>query len=594
VEESSSKKQRQGRRLSFIAAIVLALPYVANAQSVPQRVLPPAEQRDRNRDDTDEQNRARERERALRRQQENTRDELKPAAPPVKAVKLESETPCVVIHQVGLKVITGDPSPASDWDWALKALDGPDHDDSPLRRCIGPAGIDVLTQRVQDALVTRGFTTTRVLLQQQALETSHALTLTVIPGRVRAIRFAEPVSPRGNAWNALPIKPGDVLNLRDMEQAIENFRRVPSAQAEIVVEPVQGIPGRSDLVIRYQQAQPFRTSLSLDDSGTKATGKYQGGLTLSYDNWWTLNDLFYVSLNKGLGGGDAGERGTRGYVVHYSVPFGYWLLGATVSKSNYHQLVPGPFEDNDYSGNSNSAEVKLSRIVYRNASGKTTVGLKAWKRASNNYINSTEVEPQRRVEGGWELGLGHKAFIADAILEGNLAYKRGTGAFGSLTAPEEQNGEGTSRFALVSMDASLTVPFKIAQQKLSYTASLRGQHHRTPLTSQDRFGIAGRYSIRGFDGESSLAGDSGWSLRNELNIPLGDSGQSFYIGLDHGRVSGPSTEFGVGKSLTGAVLGLRGALGKLQYDLFVGAPVKKPELFQTPRYTAGFSLNASF
>jgi hypothetical protein len=50
------------------------------------------------------------------------------------------------------------------------------------------------------------------------------------------------------------LKPGDVLNLRDLEQAIENFRRVPSAQAEIVVEPVQGAPGRSDLVIRYQQA----------------------------------------------------------------------------------------------------------------------------------------------------------------------------------------------------------------------------------------------------------------------------------------------------------------------------------------------------
>ncbi|WP_411881243.1 POTRA domain-containing protein [Polaromonas sp. YR568] len=271
--------------MSFLAAMALALPHAANAQSAPQRALPPAEQQQRNRDDADAQNRAQERERALRRQQESTRDELKSAAPSAKAAKLESETPCIVIRQIGLNVIAGDPSPVSDWEWALKALDGPDHDDSPLRRCIGTAGIDLLTRRVQDAVVARGYTTTAVLLAQQDLKASQALSFTIVPGRVHAIRFAEPVSPRGNARNALPIKPGDILNLRDMEQAIENFRRVPSAQAEIVVEPVQGIPGRSDLVIRYQQAQPFRTSLSLDDSGTKATGKYQGGLTLSYDNW---------------------------------------------------------------------------------------------------------------------------------------------------------------------------------------------------------------------------------------------------------------------------------------------------------------------
>ncbi|WP_051001951.1 ShlB/FhaC/HecB family hemolysin secretion/activation protein [Polaromonas sp. CF318] len=449
----------------FVAAMALALPCAAQAQLID------------NQRDVIEQNRAQERERAMRQQQEKSRDELKPTPPPAKAARLASEERCVVIHQVDLKVITGDPSPVSDWNWAMKALDGPDHDDSPLRRCVGAAGIDLLTQRVQDAVVARGYTTTRILLEQQNLATTHALTLTVIPGRIRAIRFAEPANPRGKAWNTVPAKPGDILNLRNLEQAIENFRRVPSAQVDIEVKPVEepGAPGRSDLVISYQQTRPFRLSLSADDSGTRATGKYQGTVTFSYDNWWTLSDLFYVTVNHDLGGGDAGERGTRGYAIHYSVPFGYWLVGATVSKSNYHQLVPGPFGDPDYSGNSDSAELKLSRVVYRDASGKTTVSLKAWKRGSNNYIDTTEVEPQRRVEGGWEFGLGHKVFIADAILEGNLAYKRGTGAFGSLTAYEEQNGEGTSRFALISWDANLTIPFKIAERKLSYTASLRGQ-----------------------------------------------------------------------------------------------------------------------
>jgi hemolysin activation/secretion protein len=147
---------------------------------------------------------------------------------------------------------------------------------------------------------------------------------------------------------------------------------------------------------------------------------------------------------------------------------------------------------------------------------------------------------------------------------------------------------------LVTADAGLTLPFRVADQKLNYTGTWHWQLNRTPLTPQDRLSIGGRFSTRGFDGESSLSGDRGWYLRNELSMPLGESGQSLYIGIDHGRVGGPSSELLAGKRLTGLVLGLRGVLKSAQYDLFIGRPLSKPAAFQTARITAGFSLNYSF
>ncbi|KAG1253636.1 hypothetical protein G6F66_015093 [Rhizopus arrhizus] len=42
---------------------------------------------------------------------------------------------------------------------------------------------------------------------------------------------------------------------------------------------------------------------------------------------------------------------------------------------------------------------------------------------------------------GWELGLGHRHFIGKATLDVNLAYRKGTGAFNALRAPEEAFGE---------------------------------------------------------------------------------------------------------------------------------------------------------
>lgn len=114
------------------------------------------------------------------------------------------------------------------------------------------------------------------------------------------------------------------------------------------------------------------------------------------------------------------------------------------------------------------------------------------------------------------------------------------------------------------------------------------------MTPQDRFSIGGRYSVRGFDGETILSAERGWWLRNELGITLADSGQEAYVGLDYGEVGGPSSDLLVGKQLAGAVLGLRGSLKKLQYDIFIGAPVSKPSQFRTASFVSGISLNYSF
>lgn len=538
--------------------------------------------------DAAEQRRAQERETQLREQQERTPDVRLPTPAAAAAQRLPgSETPCFSIHQLTLR---GEES--ARFGWLLDALSGPDGLDSPLRQCLGAKGINLVLQRAQDALVARGFVTSRVLAEPQDLA-SGRLVLTVFPGRIRAIRFAEPVDPRATAWNAVPAKPGDILNLRDIEQALENFKRVPTAEADIQITPADQ-PGQSDLLITYKQGFPFRLALSADDSGTKGTGKYQGGVTLSYDNWWTLNDLFYVSLTQDLGGGDSGPRGTEGMTVHYSVPLGYWALGTTISRSSYNQTVAGISQDYTYRGTSNNTEIKLSRLMYRDAIRKTSASLKAFSRQSQNFIDDTEIQVQHRVVGGWELGIGHKEFMGPASLEGNLAYKRATGAFGSLPAPEEAFGEGTSRFALVTADASLSLPFKLGNQRWRYNGNWRAQFDQTPLTPQDRFSIGGRYSVRGFDGESSLSAERGWLIRNELSAALGESGQELYVGLDHGEVSGPSSGLLVGKWLTGAVMGVRGGFKNLQYDLFIGAPLYQPEGFRSASSVVGFSLNYSF
>jgi len=579
---------------AVLVGLILVNPSLAQQAAAPSPASTPAQ----------ELRRQDERERSQREERERAPDvRLTPAAPPLTTL-LPIEASCFVIKQVVLKTTAAEnPQLVAQFAWIIDKLAGPDNSDAPQGRCLGSEGISLLLKRAQDALVTRGFVTSRIVAEPQDLAQG-ILQLTLLPGRIRAVRFATDADPRGTKWNAVPSKPGDILNLRDIEQALENFKRLPTAEADIQIEPADARdgqaaqPGQSDLVIRYKQAFPLRVSLSLDDGGSKATGKYQGAVTISFDNFLTLNDLVYVSLNSDLGGGTDMQRGSSGNTVHYSVPFGYWLLTTTASNSRYYQSVAGLNQTYVYSGKSNNVDVKLARLVYRDASRKTTLAMRAFRRASSNFIDDTEIEVQRRVVGGFEASIQHREFIGSSTLDVSLAYKRGTGAFGSLAAPEQAFGEGTSRMQLTTLDAALNVPFKLLGQNLRYNGVLRSQINHTALSPQDRFAIGGRYTVRGFDGESSLAAERGTLLRNDLGWAMDDivgiGRQELYAGIDFGEVSGPSAEFLVGKSLSGAAIGLRGAYKGLQYDVFAAKPLHKPVGFKTSDYTVGVSFNVSF
>lgn len=289
------------------------------------------------------QRRAQDRDRALREQQD-IKPDVRLTAPSATSVeRLPIETPCFVIQQLSLEAAPGDTSASSgNWGWALDAAAGPQHDDSPQRKCVGANGVNLILKRIQEAVIARGFVTTRVVVEPQDLA-SGALTFTALPGRIHAIRFASSSGMRSTGQAAIPARPGDILNLRDIEQGLENFKRVPTAEADIRIESPFGTdagPGQSDLVINYAQGRLSRFSVFADDSGSQATGKYQGGVNLSGDNWLGLNDLFYISLNHDLGGRLAGERGTHGGFASYSVPWGYWLLVAGRQRQQ-QPLPPG-------------------------------------------------------------------------------------------------------------------------------------------------------------------------------------------------------------------------------------------------------------
>jgi hemolysin activation/secretion protein len=567
-------------------------PWLAGAQSLPSGTLDPAAQRQLQQQREAQQRQSLERE-------PDVRLGGGPAALPLARQPLsDDQTPCFVIQRITLDGASG----LSEIERLLPALDGPQGSDSPLGRCLGVQAVAILVSRLQDALIESGYITTRVLTKPQDLSTG-TLVLTVVPGRVHQIRVREGSSKQLRLGNALPVAPGDLLNLRDMEQALENLQRVPGAQADIQVEPAQQSTeaGMSDLAVSYQGGRGWRMQLSLDDGGSKSTGRHAVGVTTSLDHLLTLNDLFYLTLNRDVGrlrravhSESEPSSGNGGHVLHYAVPWGYALVSLTFSESGYRQVVIGANQDYVYRGSSSNGELKLGTLLWRDAQHKFGTWLKLYGRSSRNYIDDTEVEVQRRRVGGWEAGVSLKRSAGKGFSsELNLSVRRGTGAFSALPAPEEGFGEGSSRLELLRGDLSLSWPLQLGDRTLQFNTLWRGQLAQRPLIAQDRFAIGGRYTVRGFGSDSSLSADNGLLWRNEIELPLGPA-VAAYLGVDSGWVrGGPGAARLAGHHLAGGVLGARLRWQGLYLDVFAGSSLRQPERFPAARVVAGFNLSYS-
>ncbi|HEZ3090587.1 TPA: ShlB/FhaC/HecB family hemolysin secretion/activation protein [Neisseria meningitidis] len=477
-------------------------------------------------------------------------------------------------------------------------------------KCLHAGNINQIMSLAQNALIGRGYTTTRILAAPQDLN-SGKLQLTLIPSYLRSIRIDRSNDDQTHAGriaafqNKFPTRSNDLLNLRDLEQGLENLKRLPTAEADLQIVPVEGEPNQSDVVVQWRQRLlPYRVSVGMDNSGSEATGKYQGNITFSADNPLGLSDMFYVNYGRSIGGtpdeesfdGHRKEGGSNNYAVHYSAPFGKWTWAFNHNGYRYHQAVSGLSEVYDYNGKSYNTDFGFNRLLYRDAKRKTYLGVKLWMRETKSYIDDAELTVQRRKTAGWLAELSHKEYIGRSTADFKLKYKRGTGMKDALRAPEEAFGEGTSRMKIWTASADVNTPFQIGKQLFAYDTSVHAQWNKTPLTSQDKLAIGGHHTVRGFDGEMSLSAERGWYWRNDLSWQF-KPGHQLYLGADVGHVSGQSAKWLSGQTLVGTAIGIRGQIklgGNLHYDIFTGRALKKPEFFQSRKWASGFQVGYTF
>ena len=445
--------------------------------------------------------------------------------------------------------------------------------------------------KMNHELMQRGFSTSRVVIPEQNLSEG-MLRLVLQIGRIHAVRFAEG-SDALYTYNLFPFREGDILNVRDIEQGIEQAKRLPSQDISVQLLPSDQ-QQRTDVVLTVKRGKNFYATISVDDSGLEDTGKLQWYTSIGVDQIFQRNDILRVGMNLD-GAQDGYAKGTRGHNVSYTIPYGAHTFTLSYQRSKYHQTVESRPYNFISAGDTNISTFSWDVVLHRSSSMKTSMDIRLKKRNSHSFINDVELPIQAMHQTSLEVGYAERLYLQRNTLYFRLAHRFGLGWLGAQKEKPYADAPKTL-YRMWLLDVDFVHPFEFCHRPATLTTSFHGQWtmDNMRLYGVDMISMGNRYTVRGFDGETTLMGTNGWYLRNELSTQFPKQKAELYLGLDVGAVYGYGTEVYNGHAIAGAAIGLRGAVDTLSYDVFAAAPIIKPEGFHTPNVTYGFSLGLKF
>ena len=447
-------------------------------------------------------------------------------------------------------------------------------------RCLGGMGIEKFAVALQDYFISSGFMTTRVEIPQQNL-TTHQLLLKIVPGRIENIIIED-----NDVHHAiLPFSSGDILNIRDIEQGLENLQGVPGVNVKFSIEPGSR-DGYSNVVIATNRLERWNVRAFYNNWGDKSTGQQlTGGAGYLY-NLAKLNDIFYVSGNRSSTGG------YKSIGTYYSFPFGYWDYELFYSKSASRQGIDIDSMNLNYRGESEYWSLKTSRTLYRDQNKKITGTAELIRRRSNYKLEDIDLVLQKRNMDNLRLGLNYKQNFSGAQLDGTLIYQRFLSWFGGTPTPGMKSGEVSPLAQVINLELNYLQLLKNLPVKAYYNVKFGTQYAPESLTLQDQITLGDRWNVRGFEKSSGLYGDNGYYIQNTLNFITGVGDSELYLGADYGQVSNciSSQDNYDSKRIMGATAGVKGSINSLGYDVSLTSPILYPDNLDTDKFNINFQF----
>lgn len=490
--------------------------------------------------------------REQRREAQSRPATLAPQAGPGYRGPVAGETPCWSGLRLVLDAAT--PGDSAAFAWLLQDLGEFES------ACLGAASLQALRHTLDSRLLARGFATSRVEVPPQNLK-SGQLQLRLHVGRVgdiverRADGSLLPVPP-----GVLPLQPGAILNLRALEQGIENLASLPSRRAQFAIEPGTA-PDTSQVVVAHAGGRSWRAWLDADNAGAADYGRWQlraGGAVEIYALGAGVVSLNHQRTRKQA---DA-EQQLSSLGAQWA--WGWHQLSASLQSAQHVRPIQGATSRYRESGSDRTAQLGWQWTAWRSAQQRWSLGLSVQSRRASTSVAGIELLLQRRrtteaeasVEGQWRAG----PQTASVQWSQRRTLRNDSQVEGAPPPPSKPRHHAAA--------VQLTTAFANGVQ---HSAALYAQAVRQATAGPDLKAVGGAGTVRGYELREQAVAEQALWLRQDLigsaSWLRGDRwAAQWQAGLDWGRVrsAGPAMRTPDVPHRAGLSLGLRGqwALGE--------------------------------
>ena len=391
-----------------------------------------------------------------------------------------------------------------------------------IGKCITPKLLTQITRKITNFYIDRGYVTTRAFVNPQNIKTG-MLEILIMEGKLESIEFDSGIKnffTLSQITHAFGRIKGKILNIRDIEQGLDQLNRLSSNNATMKIVPSQK-QGYSKIIIsKNKQSRTTRVRLGANNSGQKQTGLYNGKIILEQDNFFKLSDSIYAVYTHDLA--DRSEdRNSKNLYTSINIPFGYWNFSTSYIDSTYLNTIQGTNTTIKTSGKSTFNTFKLMRKIFRNKKNKVGLFTSLDLKNTKSYVEDVINDVGSRKLSIMKLGLNHSINSSKyGYFNYTLAHVFGITNFGAkedIGALDEFTPH--AQYKKYTLDISCYKPFKLKNQSFYFQSYLSSQYSEDPLFSSEQIIIGDQYSVRGYR-EKSVLGDSGFYVTNNINYQL--------------------------------------------------------------------------
>lgn len=460
-------------------------------------------------------------------------------------------------------------------------------------RCLGVAEIEQLLADITVAYISRGYVAARAYLPGQDLSQG-TLKIEVEEGQLEAIEINDGEQGSISPSNVFPGSIGEPLNLRDLEQALDQINRLASNNARMEIVPGTAA-GDSRVRFHNEPTKPYHLNLTYDNTGSKLTGRNQLGLNVALDNPLGFNDFISLTHRRAQPY-SSGKRSSYFNNLSYVLPWGYNTFSLSLSDSEYSSLLDAPSGTKLRTrGDAQTYTLQADRMLWRGKTGQWNLTAALTQKEQGNYLEDVQLDVSSRRLSVFDLDTRYSTVIYGGAVNMSVGVARGLKRLGALEdLGNMPDWAPRAQFTKYKYGFGYYRPFSLLGQSLTFNSQFNGQRAMDVLYGSERIQLGSPYTVRGFNDES-IAGDNGYYWRNELALTRVLTPSLLvrpFVAVDYGKAW--NREDQAPGEMSSLSLGMTASSGPASLTLTLAHPLQSPKATGDQGDSLAFNLSLAY